>query len=321
MSSVEVGSSAELSHCQIPSISAAQLTSSDFFETYRKLGTSIVITQLLKELPEWNLDYLCQQLGDHQFPIRRYGTERYQIDKRLWRNMGSAVETNIMPFKQYAALLQDGTAKKQDLYLGKCGLRHTPLAHSEHFKLVETKLGLEAPISGYNLWVGLGGHTTCLHCDPFDGILIQLHGTKRILLFPPEQLPNLYPFSVLTHLQSGLNRRASYSQVYPERPDFVSFPQFRAALQQKREVTLNPGDVLFIPVGWWHEVISTGEGVVCSVNRFWSVFPRTRALRSWNKWRIHLGSGLAAPRLLWETSRLLADPTCDTKFKQFWQKL
>lgn len=301
---VKAGFSKELSHLQIASISAAHLTAHSFFETYQKLGTPVVITDLLKELPEWNLDYLCQQLGDHQFPIRRYGTERYQIDKRLWRDMGSAVETDIMPFKQYAALLQDGTAKSQDLYLGKCGLKHTPLAHLEQFKLVETKLGLKAPISDYNLWIGLGGHTTCLHCDPFDGILIQLHGTKRILLFPPEQLPNLYAFSVFIHLWSGLKRRASYSQVYPDRPDLTTFPKFQVALQQKCEVTLNPGDILFIPVGWWHEVRSMGEGVVCSVNRFWSIFPRNRALYSWNKWRIHFGSGLALPHLLSAALRL-----------------
>lgn len=321
MSPVEVGFSSELSHYQIPSISATQLTSSDFFETYRKPGTPVVITELLEELPEWNLDYLCQQLDDHQFPIRRYGTERYQIDKRLWLDMGSAVETDTMTFKQYAALLQDGTAKNHDLYLGKCGLRHTPLAHSEHFNLVETKLGLEAPISDYSLWVGFGGHTTCLHCDPFDGILIQLCGTKRVLLFPPKQLPNLYPFTVFTHLWSGLKRRASYSQVYPDRPDFTAFPQFRAALQHKREVTLNPGDILFIPVGWWHEVISMGEGIVCSVNRFWSILPRTRALQSWNKWRIHLGSVLAVPHLLWASLCILTNPSRLTEFKQLWQKL
>ncbi len=299
MSSVETGSASALSRPQISSIPAAQVTPVSFFETYRKSGTPVVITGLLDGLPEWNLEYLCQQFGDCQFPIRQYGTERYQLDKRQWPNMGSTVETHLMPFTEYAALLRDGTAEAQDLYLGKCSLKQTALANSEPFTFVETRLGLKAPVTDYNLWLGVGGHTTCLHCDAFDGILIQLLGTKRILLFPPRQLPNLYAFPISSHLWAGLKRRASYSQVYPEQPDFESFPRFRAALQQKCEVVLNPGDVLFIPVGWWHEVISTGDGVVCSVNRFWSVLPRRRALQTWNKWRIHLGSVLAVPHWIW----------------------
>lgn len=113
-----------------------------------------------------------QELGDYQFPIRRYGTEHYQLDKRAWTSMGSAVETETMPFVKYVSLLQDGTAKTHDLYLGKCGLRQTTLADSAQFKQVETQLGLKAPIMDYNLWLEIGGHTTCLHCDPFDGILM-----------------------------------------------------------------------------------------------------------------------------------------------------
>jgi lysine-specific demethylase 8/hypoxia-inducible factor 1-alpha inhibitor (HIF hydroxylase) len=321
MSSVEDGSVSKLGHSAIAFLSAAQITPASFFETYRRSGTPVAITGMLKDLPNWNLDYLCQQFGDRRFPIRRYGSERYQIDKRYWHNMGSAVETHTLPFSEYAALLQDGTAKEQDLYLGKCSLKQTALADSKQFQSVETGLGLTAPVTDYNLWLGVGGHTTCLHCDAFDGILIQLIGMKRILLFPPQQLPNLYAFPISSHLWAGSKRRASYSQVYPEQPDFDSFPRFRAALQQKSEVILNPGDVLFIPVGWWHEVISVGEGVVCSVNRFWSVLPRSRALHSWNKWRIHLGSVLSVPHLLWTGLPSLLRPTRLIELNQFWQKL
>lgn len=122
-------------------------------------------------------------------------------------------------------------------------------------------MNLFAPNSKRDKFIALSGHVTCLHCDPFDGILMQLSGVKRVVLFPPSQLSNLYPFPVTAHLRHGLKRRASYSQVYPDRPDFDTFPKFRAAWQQRYEVILEAGDVLFIPVGWWHEVTALGKGL------------------------------------------------------------
>lgn len=300
---------------QIP---ASSLTPELFIEHYRKSGTPVVIRGLLETEPEWNLQFLCSQLGDRPFPIRYYGWERYQQDKRQWTSMGSGVETRSMPFSHYATLLENGEARKQDLYLGKCSLKQTSLGTSPGLQQAETQLGLTQPVSSANLWVGLGGHVTCLHCDPFDGILMQLHGSKRLILFPPSHLPHLYPFPVLSHLRHGLKRRASYSQVYPDRPDFANFPKFQEAFEQRYEVILERGDVLFIPVGWWHEVTALGDGLVCSVNRFWSVLPRQRALRSWNKWRIHLGSLLATPHILWN---LLASLGSHDRYRELLQRI
>lgn len=91
--------------------------------------------------------------------------------------------------------------------------------------------------------------------------------------------------------------RASYSQVYPDAPDFKAFPNFKKALEYRQECILNQGEVMFILAGWWHEVICVGSDMVCSVNRFWHVRPFRRAIGSWNKWRIHLGSALATPHI------------------------
>lgn len=302
----------------VSEIPAAALTANLFAQHYRQSGAPVVIRGLLALKPEWNLSYLQEQLGDREFPIRYYGWERYQQDKRQWDSMGSGVETHSMPFSEYARLLENGEAREKDLYLGKCSLQQTPLATSVNLKQTETQLGLTQPVSAANLWVGMGGHVTCLHCDPFDGILMQLYGSKRLVLFPPSQLSNLYPFPVMAHLRYGLRRRASYSQVYPDRPDFATFPKFCEAFQQRYEVILEPGDVLFIPVGWWHEVTTLGNGVVCSVNRFWSVLPRQRGLRSWNKWRIHLGSVLAAPHILWN---LLTALGSHNRYKELMQRI
>lgn len=301
----------------VPCIHGASLTPQLFFERYQKPGKPVALTGLLDDEPEWNLDYLCEKLGDRIVPVRFYGRERYEQDKRTWTSMGSTVESQSMPFVQYAELLRNQEARDKDIYLGKCTLANTSLVNTTRIKRAEAQLSLRMPATDLNLWLGLGGHTTCLHCDPFDGTLMQLYGAKKILLFPPTQLYNLYPFSVLNHLRYGLRRRASYSQVYPERPDFVSFPKFRKAVSTCYEIILNQREILYIPAGWWHEVTSLGEGVVCSVNRFWQVLPISRALLSWNKWRIHLASVLTTPHILGAWLTAITDKSENKKFASF----
>lgn len=148
-----------------------------------------------------------------------------------------------------------------------------------------------------------------MHYDPLDAILIQAHGEKRIVLFPPSQIYNLYPLSVFNYLWHGLKLRANYSQVYPENPDFQKFPKCKNALSHRYEVILKQGEILFIPAGWWHEVTSLGDDVVCSINRFWHVFPLTRAVTSWSKWRLHLAALMASPYIIktWLTAILSQD--------------
>lgn len=258
-----------------------------------------MVTGLLDEEFDWDLDYLCDRLGDQEFPIRFYGQQRYQQDKRMWTSTGSGVEAHILTFRKYAAMVRSGEAHEKDAYLARCSLKRSPTVNTALLERAEAQLGLNLPVTYLNLWVGSGGHTSCLHYDPMDGTLMQLYGSKKVLLFPPSQLYNLYPFPVANHLRYGLKLRAVYSQVYPERPDFAAFPKFRQAVQHRYEVAVHQGEILYLPAGWWHEVTALGNGVVSSVNRFWHVHPFSRAINSWSKWRAHLSSVCAAPHILW----------------------
>ncbi|MEM7725674.1 MAG: cupin-like domain-containing protein [Cyanobacteria bacterium P01_A01_bin.45] len=306
---------------QISTISASKFDVKIFRKKYLQQGKPVLITGLLDNQPTWNLDYLCENLGTQKFPVRIYGTQRYKQDKREWENIGSSVEYRTMTFNDYAEKLRNGEARQEDMYLGKCALTNTRLAVDSGLGDLGSKLGLKLPVTGLNLWCGNGGHTTCLHSDAFDGILTQLSGSKKVLLFPPNQLPNIYPFTLLNHLKYGLKIRSSYSQVYPQSPDLEAFPKFSEALNNSYEVTLQEGDVLFIPVGWWHEVTALGDGVVISVNQFWNLFPLSRRIFSWNKWRIHLAIILAAPHVIAAWLKALANSDRKEKLRQLLQKI
>ena len=283
---------------EISRVSIANLTPRTFQRYYRGPGIPVIIEGLLDGEPVWNLDYLSQVFGNREFLLRNYGKERYQKDKRQWDSIGSGIRVEAIGFLDYAALVRSGEARDRDLYMAKCSLAETPLANNQHLNDIGTKLGFKKPMSTLNLWAGPGGHVEALHYDAFDGTLVQLAGCKKVLLFSPSQLSNLYPFPISIHFWKGMKLRAWFSQVYPERPDFQSFPRLKEALKHKKEVILQPGDILFIPCGWWHEVSALGDELVCSVNRFWAIAPKTRQLTSWSAWRTYLAFLFAFPNLL-----------------------
>jgi hypothetical protein len=56
------------------------------------------------------------------------------------------------------------------------------------------------------VWIGQPSVTTHLHMDTYENFFVQVHGTKKFLLFPPSEHMNLYPFPFLhpSHAQVGL---------------------------------------------------------------------------------------------------------------------
>lgn len=288
------------------------LTPEIFIEKYQKTGTPLVIRGLLKTEEDWNIEYLCKKLGTQEFLFRNYGRERYKQDKRKWTSIGSGVDLQSMPFTKYAEMLRNHKAHENDINLGKYPIKNTTLADTHSFKIIGEQLGLTKPASDLNIYVAPGGHSSGLHYDSVDATLMQMHGTKKVVFFPASQTYNIYPFPVYIHLRHGLKLRSWFSQVYLEHPDFKSFPKFQEALQHKREVILNQGETLYIPAGWWHEVISLGDEMVCAVNRFWRVYPTSRALFCWSRWRAFLGIICALPYILLN----LAIAICSSNRKQ-----
>ena len=86
-----------------------------------------------------------------------------------------------------------------------------------------------------------------------DNLLIQVTGRKRVVLYSPKDATNLY-----------LN--GDKSEILDiDNPDLQKYPKFEKAVAY--ECLLEPGEVLFIPALWFHNVISLDFGV--AVNVFW----------------------------------------------------
>lgn len=93
-------------------------------------------------------------------------------------------------------------------------------------------------------WLGPARTVTPLHCDYDDNIFAQIWGSKRIFLAPPHHGDYLYPREA--------NPVLFGSPFDPEAPDFEAFPLARQA--SIVEVLVQPGDMLYVPAGWYHQV-------------------------------------------------------------------
>jgi Cupin-like domain len=112
------------------------------------------------------------------------------------------------------------------------------------------------------MWLG-NAVTAATHYDNMDGINCMVAGRKRFIFFPPDQLPNLYigPLDLAPGGQPT-------SLVRVSAPDLERFPRFAQALAAAETVDVGPGDAVYIPNLWWHNVESL-DRVNLSVNYWW----------------------------------------------------
>ena len=117
------------------------------------------------------------------------------------------------------------------------------------------------------LWLG-NAVTAATHYDNNDGINCMVAGRKRFTFFPPDQFPNLYigPLDLAPGGQPT-------SLVKVSAPDLERYPRFAQALAAAETVDVEPGDAVFIPNFWWHNVESL-EPLNLSMNYWWFEGPQ-----------------------------------------------
>ena len=132
---------------------------------------------------------------------------------------------------------------------------------------------------------GKGCSFPTLHID-YLGVhtqLTQIIGEKDFFLFSPDQSPCFYPDSIDRNL----------SPVNIMEPDYEKYPLFKNAKALK--ITLKPGEILFIPSGWWHTTYIHNFNLTYAidhVNSFnWGIFMN----------EIYLSTKKNYPKLAWIT--------------------
>lgn len=106
------------------------------------------------------------------------------------------------------------------------------------------------------LWLGTASKAAC-HYDAFDNLAVVVAGQRRFTLFPPEAVADLY-VGPIDHTMAG--QPVSLATSDPALPDWHSpehadaYPRFARWADRALVVDLAPGDGLFLPKLWWHQV-------------------------------------------------------------------
>lgn len=100
-------------------------------------------------------------------------------------------------------------------------------------------------------WIGPKGTRSGLHFDPYNVLFAQVKGSKRFYLLPPSAIHRLYLFNEF------------FSPVDMEFPDGHRFPKSVGLKPTVLEV--HEGEVLLIPVGWFHQVTSLSFSISISL--------------------------------------------------------
>ncbi len=117
-----------------------------------------------------------------------------------------------------------------------------------------------------SIWIG-NRTVAATHYDMSNNLACCLVGRRRFTLFPPNQIANLYP-GPLEPTPGG----QVVSMVDLRAPDLDRYPRFADALATAEVAELEPGDVLFYPALWWHNVEAL-DGFNVMINYWWNAVP------------------------------------------------
>jgi Cupin-like domain len=129
----------------------------------------------------------------------------------------------------------------------------------------ENILPILPPAVGPRIWLGHPSNVST-HYDTFDNIACVVAGTRRFTLYPPELIGRLY-VGPIDNTMAGQPVSLAASSA----PDDERFPLFRGIRDQALVAELMPGDALYLPKLWWHQVEATApfNGLI---NYWWDPF-------------------------------------------------
>ncbi|SDN22007.1 Cupin-like domain-containing protein [Streptomyces sp. cf386] len=110
-------------------------------------------------------------------------------------------------------------------------------------------------VTSCSTWIGPARSRTGLHHDLLDNLAVQITGRKRFYLARPGTVERAGALSAKYDAWARLSR--------------VGIAELAAAADPATSddffaVDLEPGDVLYVPARWWHEVVNLSAGILLS---------------------------------------------------------
>jgi ribosomal protein L16 Arg81 hydroxylase len=243
----------QATHAARPSGVERRLTPSteEFFDRYYATSTPVIFTDLVTSWPalgKWTPEYFRDHFRDVPVAVTTDRESDPIYDAR------TEAHTQTMTMGEFAERVLAGKTTN-DFYMvarnknvGQAAL--APLL--EDVRYPEGWFVNEEIVGSSALWFGPAGTVTPLHHDASSILFCQIYGRKHYRLASPLEV---------SLLEGALSM---YSSLDLERPG----DDPRATGVTFKELTLEPGEALFIPAGWWHHVRALEPSISFASNHF-----------------------------------------------------
>ena len=221
-----------------------RLDPQEFLRNYIRTNTPVKMTGMMDDWPameKWSFEFFSQLGADARVLLEEGNVMQ---DETQFRNDS---------FSDFIEALMTEEADVGQAYLSVFRIfdQFPELRSDVDFSILDQHK-IKSSTSG---WIGPAGTVTGYHIDWGDNILAQVCGRKCVHLASPKETPNMYP-------GKKFDQGTTISDVNMDEYDEQRFPRF-ANVQHER-IILHPGEMVFIPRGWWHHVRSLDRSISVS---------------------------------------------------------
>lgn len=229
-----------------------KLSGEEFLNDFYRQNRPVIITGMLVDSParsRWDLEFFRKNFSDREVEVQfgRNSDANYE--------MNSIAHKRKMRFGEFVDLVEK-SGQCNDMYMTANNDSSNRQALNElwdDIPALPEYLRTEHGKQGF-FWFGPAGTITPFHHDLTNNFMVQIIGRKRVKLIAPCHLPKMY------------NERHCFTPVDARAIDVQRFPLM--ANVPVLECVLEPGEILFLPVGWWHYVESLDISVTIATTHF-----------------------------------------------------
>ena len=242
-----------------------KLSPDRFVSHYMAENRPVIVTDALDD---WRLD----ELWTPEYLVREFRDEKVQVynsyfDLKSVKKLGAYITERFNrsetrdnpPYVRWYTKLRDVDFFWADAAFARMSRNWSQpyfLPASDYvFPFAPAPRSLDPTVDHFparGLFISERGARTGLHVDPWgsDAVLCQLYGRKSWRLYSPDQAPLLQSEDKVVDI---------------DEPDLARFPRALEA-RPTFEFFLDPGEIVYIPHGWYHIVHSTTDSISLTWN-------------------------------------------------------
>jgi len=217
------------------------------FDYSVKRSEPTIVTEQFKHWPamkKWSLDFFRTNYSDTQVNFDRQTSTIGCVIDRI--RSGDSVYLNQVQLKGSLLSLLDDISPMPD-YLAECKSKSKLIPKNYYYPdgICELFIG------------GSGGGFSKLHYDLFHShvMIVQISGEKQFRLYRPEESKYLYVNKEHQHLSQIDNPFSPCLKTYPDTTKAKAY-----------DITVKPGEAVFLPCGWWHATKFDEPTIAIAVN-------------------------------------------------------